>query len=142
MKDRKIIKNAVQIIKPITPMIDDLNQQLIAIIRIRPDTNENANSQVYYGLTNVVEIGSVNEPNMKQVHSIELVGLQPGTQHYFQIRSADIVGNIGYSVVQTFTTTDTVGPVISDVAVENITGTTARVVWSTDENSTSLVNYV
>lgn len=51
------------------------------------DTNENGNSQVYYGLTDTVEIGSVSDLNMKQAHSIELVGLQQGTLHYFKVRS-------------------------------------------------------
>ena len=51
-------------------------------------------------------------------------------------------GQGGYNVTKTDTATaDCIGPVISNVLVTNITGSSATITWTTDENSNSRVTY-
>ncbi len=73
-------------------------------------------------------------------------GLSQGTIYRYRVRAADSAGNLSsYSSVAEATTqsspTDTTPPVISNVSVSNITSSGATITWSTNENSTSFVQY-
>ena len=105
------------------------------------DTDEAANSYIDYGLTESYEIGTEYDGTYQTAHSITLTSLTPGTLHYFQVRSADNNGNTATSSGYSFTTTDTTAPVISNVEVVDITTSSARVTWDTDESSDSYVTY-
>ncbi len=105
------------------------------------ETNEAANSNVDYGLTESYELGTESEGTYEVNHSITLSDLTPGMLHYFQVRSSDNNGNQATSSGYSFTTTDTTPPVISNIEVVDITTTSARVTWATDENADSYVTY-
>ncbi|MCD6523057.1 MAG: fibronectin type III domain-containing protein, partial [Candidatus Diapherotrites archaeon] len=56
-------------------------------------TDENATSVVYYG-TDCTTLGSEeSDSTLVTSHSIDLTGLQNGTTYYFEVESADSVGN-------------------------------------------------
>ena len=103
-------------------------------------TDEPAISAVDYGKTQA--FGSTNSlENYFQVHSVVLNNLQEGTKYYFRVRATDASQNVRTSATLTFTTLDQTPPVISDVVVSNIATTTAKVSWTTNELSTSKVEY-
>jgi phosphodiesterase/alkaline phosphatase D-like protein len=107
-------------------------------------TDELSDSQVEYGLTS--DYGSVSPINAEPVtaHAQSLSGLTAGTLYHYRVKSKDAAGNLGTSTDFTFTTappTDATPPVISDPTVTEITASSAKVNWTTDEASDSLVEY-
>jgi hypothetical protein len=103
-----------------------------------------ANTQLAYGTTNALGQLSPLQTTMAASHGVTLTGLIPGTQYYFVAQSTGANGATGYSAVMTFTTTGTAPagpPVISNVVVSNITNTSATITWTTDQPSSSLVNF-
>lgn len=86
----------------------------------------------------------VGEPSMVTDHSITLDNLDENTQYYFKIKSSTIIGETTENEnpgTNNFTTLiDTTPPVISNVlAVTSLDG--AGITWSTNEPSTSQVEY-
>jgi len=107
-------------------------------------TNEAASSQVLYGTTTLY--GSLSTVNTVLVtrHSRTLVGLSASTTYHYAVKSSDAAGNITLGVDRTFTTaaaSDTTGPLISNIGADNVSQTQATVRWSTDEASTTQVDY-
>jgi len=81
---------------------------------------------------------------MTASHGVTLAGLSPGTEYYFVAQSTGAEGATGYSSVMTFTTMGmptTPPPAISNVKATNITNTTATITWTTDQSSSSQLNY-
>jgi len=76
-------------------------------------------------------------------HSVTLIGLTPNTTYKFQVKSTDSTSNqttdnnggLGYS----FTTLD--GPRITNVTTEEISNTSAKIIWYTNSDSSSFVVY-
>ncbi|MBI4591912.1 fibronectin type III domain-containing protein [Candidatus Uhrbacteria bacterium] len=104
-------------------------------------TSEAATRLLDYGLTAGFEVGTSSVSGYYTSHSVALSGLSEGETYYFQIRAADSDGNMATFSTQTFTTADETDPVISDIDVVDITTTSARVTWETDEASDSTVAY-
>ncbi|MBI4280887.1 hypothetical protein HY628_01680 [Candidatus Uhrbacteria bacterium] len=107
-------------------------------------TDEPADSRVDYGLTVSYEKGSPSETPLVVSHRISLSSLLPDTSYHFRARSADQFGNAATSPDFSFRTLgppDTSAPAISDLQVINLTGSSARVVWATNEPATSQVDY-
>ncbi len=119
-------------------------------------TDEPSNSMVQYGAS--IIWGSYdfseNDAGMVTTHTVTLTGLAAENTYYFSVGSADASGNgpdlnsnsTNPSAQQSFTTDvlpDTAAPVISDVEVPlvSITNTTAIITWTTNEPSTSKVQY-
>ncbi|MCK5486389.1 MAG: fibronectin type III domain-containing protein [Desulfobacterales bacterium] len=110
-------------------------------------TDENSDSTVGFSLNTSFdqEQGSTTATT---AHSIALVNLAPETTYYYQIKSRDSGGNLGtdnnsgagYSLT-TLAGGDALAPIISDVTISDITANTAKVTWTTNENSNSLVDY-
>jgi len=104
-------------------------------------TDLSSTSLVEYGLDN--NYGSVSgKLDDKTSHSVTLEGLLPSTTYHFRVRSTDEVE--GVSGDYTFSTTaapDTQGPAISAISSTNISKDGARITWTTDEDSNSLVSY-
>jgi cysteine-rich repeat protein len=74
-------------------------------------------------------------------HSVTLTGLSAGTVYHYRVRSADASGNSAAMTNATFETRETAPPVITSVAATNLTPTSARITWTTDENADSTVQY-
>jgi phosphodiesterase/alkaline phosphatase D-like protein len=103
-------------------------------------TDELATSQVEYGLT--AGYGFATPLNMTLVtsHVVGLSGLSPRTTYHYRVKSQDDMGNAAVSGDYTFTTADDDPPVISNVAA-TVTGMSVTFTWTTDEPSTSEVEY-
>lgn len=104
-------------------------------------TSELADSAVDYGQTTSFETGTVSSSSLYTSHSLGLSSLSEGVTYYFRVRSSDNNGNAATSSTYSFTTLDETGPVISDIEVVDLTTTTARVTWETDEDADSTVSY-
>ncbi|NMC87527.1 MAG: hypothetical protein GYA69_03720, partial [Candidatus Moranbacteria bacterium] len=81
-------------------------------------------------------------------HRIDLTGLSPNTTYYFNLSSTDENNNTatktdvdGDFSFTTLETADTTGPVITDITTTDTTPTSAILTWTTDENSSSFVQY-
>jgi hypothetical protein len=77
-------------------------------------------------------------------HSVTLTELDPDTISYFKVGSRDDADNEAASEQETFTTSapaDTDAPVISEIAVSEITGSGATISWVTNEPATSNLEY-
>ncbi|NQV90426.1 fibronectin type III domain-containing protein [Candidatus Uhrbacteria bacterium] len=104
-------------------------------------TDEAAVSSVLYWVTGSSSSSSATRSGYYTAHAISLSGLTEGTSYSFTVTSTDSSGNTSTSSVQTFTTLDATAPVISSVVVTDITTTSARVTWTTNELADSLVYY-
>ena len=106
-------------------------------------TNEASDSLTDYGVTIAYGL-SVSSSTLVTSHSLNLINLLPQTTYHFRVKSKDASSNEAVSADYTFTTLtepDTTPPIISNIRVENITGTSATVLWDTNESSTSRVDY-
>ncbi|WP_297363875.1 NAD(P)H-dependent oxidoreductase subunit E, partial [Thauera sp.] len=101
------------------------------------DTDEASDAQVEYGLTAAYGASSPLNANFLTAHSVVLSGLTAGTTYHYRVKSRDAAGNLATSNDFTFTTLSGVPelPVISNVAVSDITQTTAQVSFTTDRNT-------
>ena len=106
------------------------------------NTNKVSDSQVEYGLTTSYGSSSPLDGNLVTSHSVVLSGLNSNTTYHYRAKSKDTAGNLTTSPDDTFTTTDTIAPVISNVVIGNITNNSATVTWSTDELSDSYVEFI
>jgi len=110
-------------------------------------TNEKSTTQVVYDTVEHADPGdyawsSLLNTNKVYSHSVMLVGLTQGTEYHYRVLSKDANDNEAVSDDYTFETlTDTTPPEISGVGTTNVTGTSAVVLWLTDEPATSQVEY-
>jgi len=106
-------------------------------------TNEKATSQVILREPEGDYVSTETNKTLVTEHSVEISDVKPGVRYQVTLKSADARGNEAtYDIEQTLvlgTQVDLVPPVISDVAVSDITDTGAAVIWKTDEPSTSQV---
>ncbi len=109
-------------------------------------TDENASTWVDYGLVAGPPYASTDgaASPLSLSHSVTLTGLASGTSYYYRARSMDASANEGISGALVCTTSapaDTTSPVISGIQVTGITGSSATVGWTTDENASTWVDY-
>ena len=106
-------------------------------------TDEASNSTVNYGSSSGSLTSTASDTALVTSHSVTLTGLAAGT-YYFRVNSADAASNSAASPVApgtlSFIVTDTVAPVISSVTATPST-TSATITWTTDEGSTTVVQY-
>jgi len=109
-------------------------------------TDEGATSQVVY--STVPLHSSVVQPswtpldeNLVTSHSVAISGLTAGTVYYYWVTSKDDSGNEAVSGDDTFSTSDTAAPTITQVNVSDITESSVTITWITDEPATSQVEY-
>jgi hypothetical protein len=75
-------------------------------------------------------------------HVVTLTGLTHNTTYHFRVRARDAAGKLAVSRDTTFTTlVDRQPPVVSNIAVPKRTATSAVITWTTDEPSTSQVEF-
>ncbi len=107
------------------------------------DTNQPADSQVYFGTTTNLGSTYLNK-SMVSAHSATLYDLQPQTVYYYQVASTDSQSNTAKSdikQVQTTASPDTQAPVISNIKASNVQQTSADISWKTNEPANSWVAY-
>src|SRR5207253_8133853 len=104
-------------------------------------TNEASDSQVEYGLTASYGLTTTLDTTLRIAHSVAVGGLTENTTYHYRVKSKDAAGNLATSADSTFTTADITPPVISGVAVTNISGTGTTIQWTTNEASDSQVEY-
>jgi hypothetical protein len=104
-------------------------------------TDQGSSSQVKYGTT--TSYGSMSALNGSLVtsHSVTLTGLTAGTTYDFAVISTNGSSVTATSSNFTFATMAGAGPVISAVASSGVTANSATITWTTDQASSSLVNY-
>ena len=109
-------------------------------------TDEIADSQIEYGLTDVYGFETTLSVTLATAHIQTLMNLQPGTDYHFRVKSKDTAGNVTISEDQLFTTisaplvVDT-PPVILTQNVASVTETSVTILWTTDEIANSQVQY-
>ncbi|MEK7131701.1 MAG: hypothetical protein AAB797_03145 [Patescibacteria group bacterium] len=111
------------------PIISNVQKSVgVTTATIKWDTNESADSQINYGLTN--SYGSnYFDPAGTLAHSAPLANLTPNTLYHFKIISTDSAGNSSSTPDATFTTSaDTVPP--PDASNFVLTTTTKAIVLS------------
>ena len=107
-------------------------------------TDEAATSELAYGTTLSYGSTSASLSPLVTDHSLSLASLSPSTTYHFRITSRDGAGNISSSSDQIFVTlsgANTTGPVISNIGSTGATGSAITITWTTDEASTSQVEY-
>lgn len=107
-------------------------------------TDEFSTSQVEFGPTTDYGNATLVDTNLVRSHTVALTGLQPATLYHARVKSVDLAGNARTSADVTFTTLDPVDvapPVISGIAVSNITVTGATISWTTNEAANTRVSY-
>ncbi len=107
-------------------------------------TNELATSVVDYGLSTAYGSSSTLNTTPVTSHSRTLTNLAPSTTYHYRVKSVDGSGNVATSADNTLATPaapDTTAPTISAVAASGITNAGATVTWTTNEVSSSQVDY-
>jgi peptidoglycan hydrolase-like protein with peptidoglycan-binding domain len=132
----------------IAPVISSIEATNItaSTAKIKWSTNELADSKIWYGTTTpVVTTSDPTKSSSAYVtsHEIELTGLTASTTYYYVVGSTDSSSNTTKSAEKSFTTSapDTTAPVISSIEVINITASTAKIKWSTNELADSKIWY-
>jgi alpha-tubulin suppressor-like RCC1 family protein len=107
------------------------------------DTDILANATVGYSTTPGDFSSETGVSTMATNHSVVLSGLSPGQTYYYQVKSADVYGNLATDDSQAPFDTDPLdvtAPVISNIATV-ATSNAATITWTTDEVATSFVEY-
>jgi hypothetical protein len=107
-------------------------------------TNEAATTQVEYGLTTSYGSATTLVSALATSHSQALSGLTSGTLYHYRVKSKDASNNLATSTDRTFTTltvADTTPPVISAISSKGLTLSSATITWTTDEISSTEIEY-
>lgn len=110
-------------------------------------TNESANGKVFFStgspVSAITSSTTIAFTSTGRDHIARLRYLIPGTTYHAIVVSTDSAGNTAKSDEFTFTTTanasDTVAPQLSNIQAQNITTTSAKIHWNTDERTNSKV---
>jgi hypothetical protein len=103
-------------------------------------TDQPSSAQVEFGTSTAYGSLSAFNASLVTSHSVTVGGLTPGTIYEATALSANSAGQVGKSADLTFTTL-AAPPVISQVTVSALTATSAKVDWTTDQPSTSKLDY-
>ena len=106
-------------------------------------TDEPSTSVINYGESTTYTDSDTSDTTLVTDHSVTLSDLTTETIYHFEIVSTDVSTNANSSLDQTFTTaaiTDITPPVVSIISTV-VTDTTATITWTTNELSTSVINY-
>jgi fibronectin type 3 domain-containing protein len=107
-------------------------------------TDEASTTQVEYGLSTAYGSTTNVDSTLRTSHTQLLSGLAPGTVYHYRVKSMDAAGNPATSGDRTFTTEaspDTTPPLIGSIRSSNITTSGATISWTTNEASTTQMEY-
>lgn len=103
-------------------------------------TNENADTQVEYGLTTAYGNSTTLNTSLITSHSAILSALSAGTQYHYRVKSRDTAGNLAQSsdnVLTTQTTPDTTAPSVpSGVTVTPTSESQIQISWTASTDPT------
>jgi len=108
------------------------------------NTDQPSSSQVVYGTTPGYGSSSANNPTLTTTHTVNLTGLTAGTTYNFAVQSANATAKSTTSPNFTFSTPAAAPPpalTITSVTSTAITGTSAIITWTTNQASSSQVEY-
>ncbi|MBU2561187.1 MAG: fibronectin type III domain-containing protein [Nanoarchaeota archaeon] len=92
------------------------------------NTDENADSAVYYGLTESLGSGET-DATQTQSHSVTLSGLTNNTLYYYKVGSCDTSSNCANSSINNFTTAQTAGDSTPPASVTDLNNQSAGTTW-------------
>lgn len=105
-------------------------------------TNENADTQVFYGLTSGYGSQTTLNTTLGTSHTASISGLSPGTAYHYQVRSKDAAGNTASSVNNIFTTqssADTTAPTVPSGVTATATGENrVQISWTASSDPAGL----
>lgn len=107
-------------------------------------TDEPSTTQIQYGMTTAYGYATPLDAAMTANHIQTIAGLSPSTTYHYRVVSKDSAGNTTTSPDFSFTTAapvDITPPVVSNIQVVNITSSSAVVTWTTNEPSTTQVEF-
>ncbi len=112
-------------------------------------TNEAADSQVEFGISQAYGSQTTLDSNKTTSHVVTLYGLTAGTVYNYRVKSTDAAGNPATSDNMIFSTITAAGgiamttaaPRITDISVSTTTESSATIIWKTDQQATSRVDY-
>lgn len=106
-------------------------------------TNEAADTQVEYGFDANYGNATALNSQLLTAHSVIVSGLNANTTYHYRVKSRDAAGNLATSGDFTFTTlgVDATPPLISNIAISNISDINATISWTTNEPSDNQVEY-
>ena len=110
-------------------------------------TNEFSTSFVEYSTAEDFPASqTVSSDELVKAHKVELGDLEPNTKYYYRVRSTDAAGNASAfkrGFFRTKRAADTKPPVITKgPSAEEITDVSASIVWRTNEEANSIVEYL
>ncbi|HWE53380.1 MAG TPA: fibronectin type III domain-containing protein [Bryobacteraceae bacterium] len=127
-----------------TPSISNLrvSETTPQSARVAWTTDQPSASQIQYGGTTAYGSLSMFNASLVTEHSVNLTGLTPGITYNASALAANSSGHVGVSENFVFTTPATGGiPVVSQATVSEITPTSARITWNTDQPAASQIEY-
>jgi len=106
-------------------------------------TDQASTSKVDYGTTTAYGNWTTLNTSLVSAHSQAIMGLSSSSLYHYRVHSINATGNESISGDYTFTTLVqiTAAPVISNVAASSITSSGATIKWTTDQSSTTQVQY-
>jgi peroxiredoxin len=106
------------------------------------ETDKPTTGKVEYGTTEAYGSTAPLDAILSTWHSVTLTGLDPGTAYYLRVTSTDAAGNEATAErdLTTLAPPDETPPTISGVSSSS-TGSSAIITWTTDEPTTSQVEY-
>jgi chitodextrinase len=120
-------------------MVEDITESSATVTW---KTNEPSDSLVKYGETTTY-VAEVSDPTLAFDHSLKITGLDHSEEYHYLIQSKDMAGNL-QDYEGTFNTAsppdETPPNIVGDIEVTT-TDKTATILWTTDEESDSLVRY-
>jgi phosphodiesterase/alkaline phosphatase D-like protein len=102
-------------------------------------TDQLSDSQVEYGPTTAYGNLTFVNPLLVTTHAESLSGLTPGTTYHYRVKSRNSEGVTGTSADATFTTLP--APIVTNLTISNIQGSTAAVTWLTDQAADTQIEY-
>lgn len=129
---------------PTPPILTNIRSESIGTssANVCWSSDDFATSQVDYGTTTSYGSTTALDPSLLQTHTVALTGLFSGSTYHYRVRSRNGAGLETVSGDYTFATfSDRTAPVISNITVTSIAPTSAVVSWSTDDASTTQVQY-
>lgn len=120
----------------------------VSLTELAPDglllewaSNVPTKSRLRWGLTPDLEDATTVSNQYVLRHEVELWGLEPEVPYYYSMECRDAEGHDAVPVTKTHAIADRIPPQMLDLAIEHKGAGTVKLTWSTDEPTTSEVEF-